>query len=98
MLGRWNQVDKFDGKGNFNVWKCVAIDVLVQQWLIDALERIKSESTTAEEWKVMEWKAASTIRLYLSDEVKYSVIKENSSKKLWKRLEDLYMAKSLTNR
>lgn len=46
----------------------------------------------------MRWKTVSTILLYLFDEVKYSLIKENSSKKLWKRLEDLYMAKSLTNR
>src|SRR6266498_5667650 len=46
----------------------------------------------------MERKAVSTIRLCLSDEVKYSVIKENLPKKLWESLEELYMAKSLTNR
>ncbi|OEL33484.1 hypothetical protein BAE44_0005501 [Dichanthelium oligosanthes] len=46
----------------------------------------------------MEWKAVSTIRLCLSDEVKYSVIKDNSPKKSWKILEELHMAKSLTNR
>jgi hypothetical protein len=45
----------------------------------------------------MEWKAVSTIRLCLSDEVKYSVIMENSLKKLWKSLEELYMAKLLPN-
>lgn len=98
MSGMWNQVEKFDGKGNFSVWQCVVTDVLVQQGLIDALEGTKPESTTAEDWKVMERKAVSTIRLCLSDEVKYSVIKENSPKKLWKSLEELYMAKSLTNR
>ena len=46
----------------------------------------------------MEQKAVSTIQLCLSDDVKYSVIKENSPTKLWKTLEELYMAKSLTNR
>ncbi|OEL37373.1 hypothetical protein BAE44_0001622, partial [Dichanthelium oligosanthes] len=64
----------------------------------NALEGNKPAETSDGEWKVMEWKAVSTIRLCLSDEVKYSVIKENSPKKLWKSFEELYMAKSLTNR
>ena len=46
----------------------------------------------------MEQKAVSIIRICLSDEVKYSVIKKNSQKKLWNNLEELYMVKSLTNR
>nr|TKV95281.1 hypothetical protein SEVIR_9G352900v2 [Setaria viridis] len=69
MSGMWNQVEKLDGKGNFSVWQCVVIDVLVQQGLIDVLKGIKPESTTAEEWKVMERKAISTIRLCLFDEL-----------------------------
>ena len=84
----WNQVENFDGKGNFNVWQCRVQDALVQG-LIDALEGTKTEKTTDEECKVMEWKAVSTIRLCLSDEVKYSVIMENSPKKLWKSLEEM---------
>ena len=98
MSGMWNQIEKFDGKGNFSVWQCVVKDVLIQQGLIDALEGSKPEKTSDEEWKVMERKAVSTIRLCLSDEVKYSIIKENSPKKLWESLEELYMAKSLINR
>jgi hypothetical protein len=74
----WNQVEKFDAKENFSVWQCVVTYVLVQQGLIDNLEGNKPESTAAEEWKVMERKAVITIRLCLSDEVKYLVIKENS--------------------
>ena len=97
MSGMWNQVEKFDGKRNLSVWQCVVQDVLVQQGLIDALEGTKTEKTTDEECKVMEWKAVSTIRLCLSDEVKYSVIMENSPKKLLKSLKELYMAKLLTN-
>ena len=79
------------------MWQCVVQDVLVQQGLIDALEGTKTEKTTDEECKVMEWKAVSTIRLCLSDEVKYSVIMENSPKKLLKSLKELYMEKLLTN-
>jgi hypothetical protein len=54
--------------------------------LIDALVGTKPDKTTDEEWKVMERKAINTIRLCPSDEVKYSVIKENSPMKLWKSL------------
>ena len=76
MSGMWNQVEKFDGKRNFSVWQCVVQDVLVQQGLIDALEGTKPDKTTDQEWKVMEQKAVSTIRLSASNEVKYLVIKE----------------------
>ena len=61
MSGMWNQVEKFDGKGNFSVWQCVVKDVLVQQGLIDALDGKKGDKTTDEEWKVVERKAVSTI-------------------------------------
>ena len=71
MSGMWNPIEKFDGKGNFSVWQYVVKDVLVQQVLIDALEESKPEKTSDEEWKVMERKAVSTIRLCLSNEVKY---------------------------
>ena len=71
----WNQVEIFDGKGNFSVWQCRVQDALVQG-LIDALEGTKPDKTTDQEWKVMEQKAVSTIRLSASNEVKYLVIKE----------------------
>jgi hypothetical protein len=53
----------------------VTTDVLVQQGLTHALEGIKPDKTTDEEWKVMEREAVSTIRLCLSNEVNYLVIK-----------------------
>ena len=57
----WNQVENFDGKGNFNVWQCRVQDALVQQGFIDALEGTKQDKTTNQEWKVMEQKVVSTI-------------------------------------
>jgi hypothetical protein len=96
MIGMWNQVEKFGGKGNFSLWQSMVQDVLVQQGLIDALEGTKLNKTTDEEWKVMEWKTTSKIRVYLSD-ITYSIMKEDSWKKSWKSLEELYMEKSLTN-
>ena len=57
-------------------------DVHVQQGLIDAPEGNKQDKTTNEDWRAIERKVVSTIRLCVSDEIKYSVIKENSLKKL----------------
>ena len=71
--------------------------MLVQHGLINAPEGTKRNKKIDEEWKVMEQKDVSTIRLCLFNEVKYSVIKENSPNKLRKILEELYMAKSLIN-
>nr|GFB73675.1 retrovirus-related Pol polyprotein from transposon TNT 1-94 [Tanacetum cinerariifolium] len=43
-------------------------------------------------------KAHSTILLSLSDEVLYEVAGEETATGLWKKLEKLYMTKSLTNK
>ena len=41
--------------------------------------------------------AMSTICMYLADEVVIYVLSETFSTVLWSKLEELYMAKSLTN-
>ena len=67
----WNQVENFDGKGNFNVWQCRVQDALVQQGFIDALVGTKPDNSTDEEWKLVEQETVNTIQLCLSSEVKY---------------------------
>ena len=50
------------------------------------------------EWlKLNRW-ACSTIRLCLAKPQKYFVMRETSTKSLWKKLEDKYMTKSIENR
>jgi len=46
----------------------------------------------------MDLKAASTIQLYLADEVMYNIMGEEMATGLWLRLEILYITKSLTNK
>ena len=46
----------------------------------------------------MDAKALSAIQLYLSNEFLREVVKELTSKRIWEKLESLYIAKSVTNR
>lgn len=46
----------------------------------------------------MNRQACSTIPLCLTKEIKYDVMSENVAFKLWKNLEDKYVAKSVSNR
>ena len=46
----------------------------------------------------MDLKAARTIQLYLADEVMYNVMDEETTMRLWSRLETLYITKSLSNK
>jgi hypothetical protein len=98
MTGSKFEVERFDGKNNFNIWKSTVEDILVQQGLYKALQGKRPEGMKDADWEELEAKTVSTIRLALAPEVKYSVLNEKSASKLWKTLEDLYMSKSLTNR
>ena len=92
------EINKFDGKSNFSLWQARVKDVLIQQGLIDAL-LCDEKPTTMEvrDWKRLQMQAVSTIRMYLTDEVVIHVLSETSPTVLWSKLEELYMAKSLTN-
>lgn len=52
----------------------------------------KPKIVKAEDWADMDKKAASAIRLHLSDEVLNTVRAENSAYCIWKRLESLYVS------
>ena len=51
-----------------------------------------------EDWEEMDEKAASAIRLHLTDDVVNNIIDEESACGIWTRLENLYMSKTLTNK
>ena len=51
---------------------------------------------TKKEWKDLESKYVSTIRLCIADNIINNVIDEDSAPALWKKLEKLYLEKSLT--
>ena len=50
------------------------------------------------EFQDLETRGASTIRMYLVDEVMYHVTDEESSAAIWLKLESRYMSNSLTNK
>ena len=58
----------------------------------------KPEDISEKDWEKMNWQACSSIRLCLAKDQKYFVMRENSAKGLWKKLEDKYMTKSIENR
>ena len=54
--------------------------------------------TSVDDWKKMDQKAKSTIRLCLSDSVLLNVLEEATTKDLWENLGKLYQSKSLVNK
>ena len=92
------EIGKFNGQ-NFELWKLKMEDLLVdkEQWAaVDP--GTKPTSVSTEDWEKLDRKARSTIRLCLSDSVLLNVSGEDSAKKLWEKLGNLYQSKSLVNK
>ena len=70
-------VMRFDGTGNFGLWQRRVKDLLVQQGMVKALGE-KPKEMSDPDWKELETKVVSTIRLCLADEVMVRVIDEES--------------------
>src|SRR3954469_16360636 len=94
------EVEKFDGKINFLLWKMRETSLLVKEGSYPALQGIRKKPSTMgeDDWKEIEIKAKATIILYLSDEVLYNVLNEDTAAGMWNWLESLYMTKSLSNK
>ncbi|KAH9647611.1 hypothetical protein KPL70_025255 [Citrus sinensis] len=98
-------LEKFNGKNNFNMWKVKMEAVLITHGLGDALLPITkkegkdiSTSKTPEQMAEIDRKAKGTIILSLADSVIREVAKEPTVADLWAKLESIYMKKSLANR
>jgi hypothetical protein len=92
------EIKKFNGK-IFELWKLNMEDILVDrdQWI--AVDPGTAPTrTSADDWKKMDQKAKSTIRLCLSDSVLLNVSEEATTKDLWEKLGKLYQSKSLVNK
>lgn len=94
------EIEKFNGKNNFEIWKVKMHDLLVQQGVAKALlgKNKRPASMTEDEWDEMDARALSGIRLCLADDVLFNIVSEKTAADLWSKLEKLYMTKSLTNR
>ena len=94
------EIEKFNGKNNFEIWKVKMHDLLVQQGVAKAMlgKNKRPPSMTEDEWDEMDDRALSAIRLCLADDVLFNIVSEKTATGLWSKLEKLYMTKSLTNR
>ncbi|KAK2429896.1 Pol polyprotein/retrotransposon [Trifolium repens] len=90
-------IEKFDGRINFGLWKVQVNDVLIQSGLHKALKGNTSKMK-ADKWEELDLRAASAIRLCLAKNVLTNVQNLSSAKELWERLEGLYQAKDISNR
>src|SRR5208282_4127775 len=84
------EIEKFNGQ-SFELWKLKMEDLLVDkdQWIaVDP--GTKPTGVTDEEWKKLDRKAKSIIRLCVSGEA--------TTKALWDKLGTLYQSKSLVNK
>jgi hypothetical protein len=92
------EIEKFNGK-IFELWKLKMEDLLVDkdQWIM-VDPGTAPTGTSADDWKKMDRKAKSTIRLCLSDSVLLNVSEEATTKDLWEKLGKLYQSKSLVNK
>ncbi|KAD7478133.1 hypothetical protein E3N88_01269 [Mikania micrantha] len=100
MVSTKFELEKFDGKNDFGLWRLKMKALLVHQGVVDALAgeaRLPATMSDKEKKDVLE-KAHSAIILSLGDRVLREVSKETSAAGIWTRLESLYMTKSLANR
>jgi len=92
------EVVRFDGTGNFGLWQTRVKDLLAQQGISKALNEKKPAKVDDDKWEEMQAQACATIRLCLTDQIMYHVMDETSPKKIWDKLEEQFMSKTLTRK
>ena len=92
------ELPMLDRKTNFTLWKIKMRGVLAQLDLEDALVVPMPESWNEDKKKRINWKALTQIQLHLSNDILRDVQKETEAHKLWSRLEEICMAKTVTRR
>ena len=92
------EIEKFNGQ-SFELWKLKMEDLLVDkdQWIVVDLGT-KLTGVSNEEWKKLDQKEKSIIRLCVSNSVLLNVSGEAMAKALWDKLGTLYQSKSLVNK
>lgn len=90
------QIEKFDGK-DFGWWKMQIEDLLVQKDL-DAVLGEKPEAMTQAQWENLDKKAKAFIRLALSKDVAFNILKETSTKGIMEALSNMYEKPSAANK
>ena len=89
--------EKFDGS-DFGFWKMQIEDYLYQKDLHEPLLGVKPDTMTTEQWKLKDRQALGMIRLTLSRNVAFNIIKEKTTSYLLKLLSDMYEKPSTMNK
>ena len=92
------EIKNFNGK-SFELSKLKMEDLLVDrdQWIV-VYPGTAPTRTSADDWKKLDQRAKSTIRLCLSNSVLLNVSEEATTKDLWENFGKLYQSKSLVNK
>ncbi|GJX14685.1 retrovirus-related pol polyprotein from transposon TNT 1-94 [Tanacetum coccineum] len=97
MTGAKFDIEKFDGTGDFGLWRIKMRALLIQHGCEAALEVLPADmeaQTKAE----LNKKAHSAVILCLGNKVLREVTGETTAAGVWSKLETLYMTKSLANK
>ncbi|VFQ59535.1 unnamed protein product, partial [Cuscuta campestris] len=90
-------IEKFDGS-DFGFWKMQIEDYLYQNDLHEPLTGVKPDSMTEEQWKLKDRQALGMIRLTLTKNVAFNILKENTTAGLMKALSNMYEKPSAMNK
>ncbi|KAM6553782.1 hypothetical protein CsatB_014544 [Cannabis sativa] len=94
------ELEKFNGTGDFGLWRESSKGILVHQKVAKALKPKKelTDKLQKEELEDMEEFAYYTIIMYLSNTVGRKVQNMKTTRELWSKLEEIYMKPSLANK
>nr|GFB99576.1 retrovirus-related Pol polyprotein from transposon TNT 1-94 [Tanacetum cinerariifolium] len=97
MTGTESDIEKFNGKNDFGLWQVRMKALLKQHGLAAALEELPAATSVAYD-NVIQKKVFIALILCLGDRVLWEITKETTAAGIQKKLETLYMTKSLANR
>ena len=93
-------IEKFNGSGDFRIWRRKVRALLAQQKLLRTLDDpVKWPERLTEDSKIdMLETAIGTIIFHLSDSVIRLIDQEDTPARMWKKLDELFQVKSLINK
>ncbi|GJX40792.1 hypothetical protein Tco_0255782 [Tanacetum coccineum] len=97
MTGAKLDIEKFDGTGDFGLWRIKMRALLIQHGCEAALE-VLPEDMEAQAKTKLNKKAHSAVILCLGNKVLIKVTREMTTTEVWSKLETLYMTNSLANK
>ena len=86
-------IENFNGRNDFGLWKMKMEAILIQQGITLLSDKDLLESMIEKERQEVQRKAYSSIILSLSDQVMRKVSHEKTVVGVWKKLEELYRPK-----